>query len=148
MTDSLEQGNKSLRPEEAAAIANAGLVLAAPFVLAALLRMNEPERAVVIGCVSGPAPDPMLSWFVRAATSMVPATPMAALATWRTNVHARRVRAGQGRWWQGVAEAIRSRRTGADDRPATNHRLSRTHRACVRIAAAVLFTANRLSRSR
>ena len=106
MTDSLEQGNKSLRPEEAAAIANAGLVLAAPFVLAALLRMNEPERAVVIGWVSGPAPDPMLSWFVRAATSMVPAAPMAALATWRTNVHARRVRAGQGRWWQGVAEAI------------------------------------------
>ena len=130
--------------------------------------MNEPERAVVIGWGSGPAPEPILSWFARAATSMVPAAPMAALSAWRTNVHARRWRAGQGRWWQGVAEAVAA---GAlvpmvillplvASRGLTGLACALAYAllgallglgiglVLAAVAAAVLFTASRLSRSR
>lgn len=103
MVDSPESGSPSLRPEEAAAIASASLVLAAPFMVAALLRIDQPERAVVIGWVSGPVPEPLLAWFARAATSIGAAAPFAALAAWRAHAHTRRWRTGPRRLWRAVA---------------------------------------------
>jgi hypothetical protein len=42
---------------------------------------------------------------VKAGGLIVPSAPLAVFAAWRTWEHAKRFRRGQGRGWQGVAEA-------------------------------------------
>lgn len=106
MSDSDEPKRKRLQPEELAAIINALLVLVAPLVLTTVLRWNEPERAVAVAWVSGPPPHPVTKWLAGAAATMAPLAPIAAVAAWRTHVHARRLRLGQGMVWRGVGEAV------------------------------------------
>lgn len=105
MTDTAEDARPRLQAEELAAIANACFVLASPFLVSMIFRWNEPERAVAVAWVSGPPPDPVARWFAHVATTMVPVAPFAAVAAWRTHVHARLMRVGQGHAWQGVGEA-------------------------------------------
>jgi hypothetical protein len=101
-----ECGSKRLRPEEVAAIVNALLVLTAPLLIATITRWNEPERAVAVAWVSGPAPHPLNAWLAGAATTMAPLAPFAMIAAWRTHVHSRRLRLGEGRAWRGIGEAM------------------------------------------
>ncbi len=105
MTDTAEPAKPRLQAEALAAIANVCLVLASPSLAWMISRWNESERAVAIAWVSGPPPGPLAQWFAYVAATMVPFAPFAAVAAWRTHVHARRMRLGQGHVWHGVGEA-------------------------------------------
>ena len=105
MTDPTEPARPHLRAEELAAMANACLVLASPSLLSMLAWWNRPESATVVAWVSGPPPDPMTQWLVPLLTITMLAAPFAAVAAWRTHVHARRLRVQQVASWQGVGEA-------------------------------------------
>ncbi len=105
MNDTAEPARPRLQAEELAAIANTCVVLASPFLVSMILRWNEPERAVAIAWVSGPPPGPVAQWLAYIAATMAPVAPFAAVAAWRTHVHARLMRVGQGHAWQGVFEA-------------------------------------------
>lgn len=80
--------------------------MAVPNLATTALWWNEAEPAVAIAWVSGPPPHPGIAWFAHAAATAAPVAPLAAVAAWRTHVHAQRVRLGPGRAWQGAAEAV------------------------------------------
>lgn len=96
-----EVSRTSRRPEAAAAIVNGLLVLLTPpgLLLAGSVFLRDPEAVRPEGAsVMWPA--------ILTGLQMVPKLlPFAALAAWRTWVHARRWREHRGSGWQGVAEA-------------------------------------------
>jgi hypothetical protein len=96
-----EAGRTGRRPEAAAAIVNGLLVLVTPPGLllggSVFLRDSEAVR---------PDGASVLLPAILTGLQMVPKlVPWAALAAWRTWVHARRWREHRGSGWQGVAEA-------------------------------------------
>lgn len=98
-------GSKALRPEEWAAIANGLLVLAAPLLYMIVTQLTEEPRAVAVAWISGPPPSPVARWMSIVALAVVPMSPLAAIAAWRTLTHAKWLRLGTGQAWRGIVEA-------------------------------------------
>lgn len=91
-------------PEIIAAIINAILVLCVPIAvsIAALIAISrDTTHAVAIAYPRWHA----FNQLVQAVVFVVVFIPFAGLAGWRTWVHARRYRSGEGTGWQGVLEA-------------------------------------------
>lgn len=97
--------SKAPRPEEWAAIANGLLVLVAPLLYLTVTQLTEEPRAVAVAWVSGPPPSPVTRWMSIVALAAVPMSPLAAIAAWRTHIHATSLRLGTGQAWRGLVEA-------------------------------------------
>ena len=94
------------RPENVAAIVNGLVVLLGPIALfwflAALRGPGESNTSSVVTAVDPAGSAEAIYFFGTVAMVLAP---FALVAGWRTRVHAQRWLRGQGRGWQGVAEA-------------------------------------------
>jgi len=94
-----------LSPELTAAFVNGTIVLLMPIALAAAIAVAVTMGPGPIGVDGSTLGRKILVQLLGLMVLLTSASPFAVIAAWRTWVHGGAYRSGQGRGWQGVAEA-------------------------------------------